>query len=84
MISDTQAVKYETGIIKFTIYGNQIQVPFKIYANTECLLKRVNINKGKYTKVYQKHIPNSIGAKLVCIDNTFFFRYYYLHGQRLH
>ena len=72
MISDTQAVKYETGIIKFTIYGNQIQVPFKIYAGTECLLKKVNFNKGKYTKVYQKHIPNSIGAKLVCVDNTFF------------
>ena len=22
-------------------------------------------------KLYQKHIPNSIGAKLVCIDNKF-------------
>ena len=72
MINDTQAVKYETGIKKFTIYANQIQVPFKIYAGTECLLKRVNINKGKYTKLYQKHIPNSIGAKLVCVDSTFF------------
>ena len=26
---------------------------------------------NKYTKLYQKHIPNSIGAKLVCIDNRF-------------
>ena len=33
------------------------------------LLKRINIDGGKYTKLYQKHIPNSIGAKLVCSDN---------------
>ena len=44
-------------------------MPFKIYADTECLLKRIDIDEGKYTKLYQKHIPNSIGAKLVCIDN---------------
>ena len=44
-------------------------MPFKIHADSECLLKRININKGGYKKLYQKHIPNSIGAKLVCIDN---------------
>ena len=35
------------------------------------MLKRVNIKKGGYSKLYQKHIPNSIGAKLVCVDNEF-------------
>ena len=34
-------------------------------------MKRVNINNGGYTKLYQKYIPNSIGVKLVCIDNRF-------------
>ena len=71
LINDTQAVKYETGIIKFKNYEKQIPIPFKIYADTECLLKRINISEGKYTKLYQKHIPNSIVAKLVCIDNRF-------------
>ena len=71
LINDTQAVKYETGIIKFKNYEKQIPIPFKIYADTECLLKRINISEGKYTKLYQKHISNSIGAKLVCIDNRF-------------
>ena len=71
LINETQAVKYETGIIKFKNYDKQIPIPFKIYADTECLLKRINISEGKYTKLYQKHIPNSIGAKLVCIDNRF-------------
>ena len=45
--------------------------PFKIYADTECLLKRIDIKEGKYTKLYQEHTPNSICAKLVCIDNRF-------------
>ena len=71
LINDTQAVKYETGIIKFKNYEKQIPIPFKIYADTECLLKRIDIDEGKYTKLYQKHIPNLIGAKLVCIDNSF-------------
>ena len=70
-INDTQAVKYETGIIKFKYFNKQIPIPFKTYADSECLLKRININKGGYTKLYQKHFPNSIGAKLVCIDNNF-------------
>ena len=34
-------------------------------------MKRININKGGYTKLYQKHIPNSIAAKLVCIYDKF-------------
>ena len=37
------------------------------------MLKRININLSKNTKLYQKHVPNSIGAKLVCIDNEFTF-----------
>ena len=71
LINDTQSVKYETGTIKFKNFDKQILITIKIYADSECLLKRININKGGYTKLYQKHIPNSIGAKLVCIDNDF-------------
>ena len=70
LINDTQAVKYENGIIKFKSFNKQIPIPFKIYANSECLLKRININKSGYTKLYQKHVPNSIGPKLVCFDNN--------------
>ena len=40
------------------------------------MLKRIDIEKGEHTKlyqehIYQEHIPNSIGAKLICIDNKF-------------
>ena len=71
LINESQTVKYETRIIKFKNYEKQIPIPFKIYADTEFLLKRININESKYTKLYQKHIPNSKGAKLVCMDNKF-------------
>ena len=71
LINDTQPLKYETGTIKFKNFNKQKSIPFKIYADSKCLLKRININKSGYTKLYQKHIPNSIAAKLVCIDNKF-------------
>ena len=71
LINGCQAVNYESGTIKFTNYEKQIPVPFKIYADTECFLKRTNSYEGEHTIKYQEHIPNSIGAKLVCIDDRF-------------
>ena len=71
LINETQTVKYETGTIKFRNFDKQIPIPFKIYADIECLLKRINVNLGKHNKIYEKHIPNSIGTKLVFIDNIF-------------
>ena len=71
LINDTQAVKYESGIIKLKNYEKQIPIPFKIYGDTECFLKRINIDESEYKRLYQKHIPNSIGAKLACIDDRF-------------
>ena len=70
-VDGAQGVINEAGIIKFKKNNNQKPIPFKIYADLELLLKRTNIPLGKYTKIYQKHIPNSLGAKLVCIDNEF-------------
>ena len=70
-INGTQAVIYETGTVKFKSLNNQIPIPFKIYADTECLVKRTNISSGNHAKLYQEHVPNSIGAKLVCTDDRF-------------
>ena len=70
-INGCQAVNYESGTIKFTNYEKQIPIPFKIYADTECFLKRTNSYEGEYTIKYQEHFPNSIDGKLVCIDDRF-------------
>ena len=53
LINETQAVKYETGIIKFKNHNKQKPIPFKIYADSECLVKRTNIPLSKYTIFYQ-------------------------------
>ena len=71
LINGCQAVKYESGTIKFTNYNKQIPILFEIYADTECFLKRTNSYEGEHTIKYQDHIPNSISAKLVCIDDRF-------------
>ena len=71
LINGCHAVNYESGLIKFTNYNKQIHILFKIYAYTECFLKRTKIKEGEYTIKYQEHQPNSIGAKLVCIDDRF-------------
>ena len=34
-------------------------------------MKRTKIKEGEHTIKYQEHQPNSIGAKLVCIDDAF-------------
>ena len=71
LINGYQAVNYESGIIKFMNYNKQIPILFKIYADTECFLKRTKTKEGEHTTKYQEHLPDSIGAKLVCIDDRF-------------
>ena len=68
LINGCQAVNYESGIIKFTNYNKQIPILFKIYADIDWFLKRTKLKEGEHTT---KHHPNSIGAKLVCIDDRF-------------
>ena len=49
-------------------------VPFKIYADLECLLKGVRSsdkNNGSYTEKCQDHIPYSFAYKVACVDNKF-------------
>ena len=71
LINGRQAVNYESGTIKFTNHNEQIPILFKIHADTECSLTRINSYKGEHTIKYQEHIPNSIGAQLLCIDDRF-------------
>ena len=77
LINGCQVVIYESGTMKFTNHNKQIPTLFKIYADTECFLKRVNSYEGEDAIKYPEHIPNSIGAKLVCIDDKIFFTFYY-------
>ena len=62
VINGKQSVKYKSGYISFKNYFKQIPVPFKIYADFECILKKVdceieNNSTTLYTKKYQDHVP---------------------------
>ena len=72
IINGKQNVKLKSGSINFKNYFKQIPVPFKIYADFECLLKGVKSsdkNNAPYTEKYQDHIPCSFAYKVVCVDN---------------
>ena len=48
-----QAATSETGVIKFKYYEKHLPIPFKIYADSECLFKKTNIglvNTQNYIK----------------------------------
>ena len=57
------------GTIKFKNYFKQIAVPFKIYADFEWDLERVESYEGSYSKRYQDDIPCSFSYKLGCVDD---------------
>ena len=75
MINGQQNVKLEKGFIFFKNFNRPIPVPFKIYADFECILKiwDVGINNDcfSYASKYQDHIPCSFAFKVVFIDNKF-------------
>ena len=55
VINGKQSVKLKSGSISFKNYFKQLPVPFKVYADFECLLKGVkssNKNNGSYTEKY--------------------------------
>ena len=75
MINNGQNVTLEKEFIEFKNFNRQIPVPFKIYADFECLLKSCNVGINNdcfsYTSKYQDHILCSFSDKVVCINNKF-------------
>ena len=69
VINSKQNVKLEKGSISFKNYFKQLQGPFKIYVDFECILpptssKKVSDKNGSYTEKYQDHIPCSFAYKV--------------------
>ena len=75
MINGKQNVELEKGFISFKNFNGQIPVPFKIYADFECLLKGwdsgIHNERFSYERKYQDHIPCSFACKVVCFDNKY-------------
>ena len=73
LINGKQCVKLKSGFISFKNYSREISVPFKIYADFECIFKTVESDiaddNSSYTRKYQDHIPCSFAYNVVCVDN---------------
>ena len=71
---DEQSVKLNSGSIKFKNNFEQLALPFKIYADFDCVLKGVKSNdknkKTSYTEEYQDHLSCYFAYKLVRIDDN--------------
>ena len=84
IINGKQSVKLKSGSISFKNYFKP--VPFKIYANFECILKGVKSsdkNNGSYTEKYRDHIPCSFAYKVACVDNKFSKRVVLYRGKKM-
>ena len=74
IINSKQSVSLKYASISFKNYFKQLPVPFKIYANFECILKEVESsdkNNSSYKEKYQDHVPCNFVYKVVCVDNKF-------------
>ena len=76
VINGKQSVKIEIGYISSKNYSKQIPVPFKIYADFEYILEKVDgdikcSSNSSYTRKYQNHVPCRFAYKVVCVDNKF-------------
>ena len=76
VINGKQSVKLESRFVSFKNYTKQIPVPFKIYADFECILDKVDgdiecSSNSSYTRKYQNHVPYSFAYKVVLVDNKF-------------
>ena len=56
VINGKQSVKLESGFISFKNYSKQIPVPFKIYADVQCILKNVDSSINNNDISYKKNI----------------------------
>ena len=84
IINGKQNVKLKSGSISFRDYFKQLPVPFKIYADFECILKRVmasHKNNGSYTEKYQDYISCSFAYKVACVDNKFSKKFVLYRGK---
>ena len=74
IIDGKQSVNLKSDLFSFKNYFKQLPVPFKIYADFECILRGVKSsdkNNGSYTEKCQDHVPCSFAYKVVCVDRKF-------------
>ncbi|XP_050340230.1 uncharacterized protein LOC126766507 [Bactrocera neohumeralis] len=65
----------EKKILKFENFKKQIDVPFTIYADFECILKPIDIQNSSRTQCVQEHIPYAYCYFIKCSYNNHLNRF---------
>ena len=75
VVNGEQRVKLDRRYVEFKNYANKLCVPFKIYADFECILKKCNDVKGSCNSSWSvkesDHVPCGFGYKAVCVGDRF-------------
>ena len=75
VVNGEQRVKLDSEYVEFKNYANKMRVPFKIYADFECILKKYDNVVGSCNSSWRvresEHIPCGFGYKVVCVDGRF-------------
>ena len=70
-----QRVKLDGGYFEFKNYANKMRVPFKIYVDFECILKKCDGARGSCYSSWSvdesDHVPCGFGYKVVSVDDRF-------------
>ena len=73
VVNGEQRVKLDSGYVEFKNYANKLHVPFKIYADFECILKKCGNVVGScdcsWSVKESEHVPCGFGYKVVCVDD---------------
>ena len=75
VVNGEQRVKLDSGYFEFKNYANKLHVPFKIYTDFECILKKcdniVHSCDSSWSVKKSEHVPCGFGYKVVCVDDRF-------------
>ena len=76
VVNGEQRVKLDSGYFEFKNYANnKLHVPFKIYADFECILKKcdniVHSCDSSWNVKKSEYVPCGFGYKVVCVDDRF-------------
>ena len=66
----TRMPKFEKIILKFENFKKQLDVPFTIYSDFECILKPIDIQNSTKTQYVQEHIPYAYCYFIKCSYNN--------------
>ena len=76
VINGKQRVKLSGGFVSFKNYSRQTRVPFKIYADFECILEKnkkcdkITDENSAWSVKIQDHVLCGFGYKVFCVDGV--------------